>query len=47
MAKADPTRNYYADLEISPDADITEIKKQFKKLGELLTLDFHVGPRDH
>ncbi|KAF2458676.1 hypothetical protein BDY21DRAFT_370872 [Lineolata rhizophorae] len=33
MVKADPTRNYYADLEISSNADTEEIKKQFRKLA--------------
>jgi curved DNA-binding protein CbpA len=28
-------RDYYADLELSQTADITEIKKQFRKLGGL------------
>ncbi|OAA61484.1 Heat shock protein DnaJ [Cordyceps fumosorosea ARSEF 2679] len=28
------TRDYYADLEISPTAEIADIKKQFRKLGE-------------
>lgn len=28
------TRDYYADLELPPTADITEIKKQFRKLGK-------------
>lgn len=27
------TRDYYADLELSPSADVQEIKKQFRKLG--------------
>ncbi|CZS97208.1 uncharacterized protein RAG0_06371 [Rhynchosporium agropyri] len=33
MVKADLTRDYYGDLEITPGADISEIKKQFKKLA--------------
>ncbi|KAL2060889.1 hypothetical protein VTL71DRAFT_8941 [Oculimacula yallundae] len=33
MAKADFTRDYYGDLEIAPGADVSEIKKQFKKLA--------------
>ena len=36
MVKADNRRDYYGDLEVSPDADISEIKKQFKKLGRRL-----------
>lgn len=34
MPKLDPTRNYYADLEVSPTASVDEIKKQFRKLGK-------------
>jgi len=33
MVKADPRRDYYADLELTPAATGEEIKKQFKKLG--------------
>lgn len=33
MAKIDYERDYYADLELPPTADVAEIKKQFKKLG--------------
>lgn len=33
MAKFDATRNYYADLELSPSASSEDIKKQFRKLG--------------
>ncbi|KAH9207719.1 hypothetical protein DL95DRAFT_48865 [Leptodontidium sp. 2 PMI_412] len=33
MVKADLTRDYYGDLEIAPGADVSEIKKQFKKLA--------------
>lgn len=28
-----PSRDYYADLELPPTAEITEIKKQYRKLG--------------
>jgi DnaJ-domain-containing protein 1 len=28
------TRDYYADLELSPTADIQDVKKQFRKLGK-------------
>jgi hypothetical protein len=38
MVKLDYDRDYYADLELPPLADVAEVKKQFKKLGEL-------GPR--
>ena len=34
MVKADLTRDYYGDLELTPAADVAEIKKQFKKLGK-------------
>ena len=30
-----PTRDYYADLELPATADISDIKKQFRKLGKL------------
>lgn len=33
MVKADPKCDYYADLELPPSAEATEIKRQFKKLG--------------
>lgn len=33
MAKADLSRDYYADLELQPGAAEADIKKQFKKLG--------------
>ncbi|KAK8206402.1 DnaJ domain-containing protein, partial [Phyllosticta paracitricarpa] len=33
MVKADPKRNYYADLEVTPDADADDIRKQFRKLA--------------
>jgi hypothetical protein len=34
MVKADNRRDYYGDLEVKPDADASDIKKQFKKLGK-------------
>ncbi len=34
MVKADPKRNYYADLDLQPGADTEDIRKQFLKLGE-------------
>ncbi|KAI9882969.1 MAG: hypothetical protein M1823_005287 [Watsoniomyces obsoletus] len=33
MVKADVKRDYYADLELTKDADIAEVKRQFRKLG--------------
>ena len=36
MVKADNRRDYYGDLEVKPDADTSEIKKQFKKLGKTM-----------
>jgi len=33
MGKADPTRDYYGDLDLDPTASLNDIKKQFKKLG--------------
>ncbi len=35
MVKLDFDRDYYADLELPATADAVEVKKQFKKLGEL------------
>jgi curved DNA-binding protein CbpA len=35
MVKADPKRNYYADLELGPTATTDDIKKQFRNLGSL------------
>lgn len=33
MVKLDYSRDYYADLELSPTADVNDVKKQFRKLG--------------
>ncbi|KUJ16751.1 uncharacterized protein LY89DRAFT_63797 [Mollisia scopiformis] len=33
MVKADLSRDYYGDLELPPNADVADIKKQFKKLA--------------
>ncbi|KAH0536154.1 hypothetical protein FGG08_006941, partial [Glutinoglossum americanum] len=33
MVKPDISRDYYQDLELKPGADLSEIKKQFKKLA--------------
>jgi curved DNA-binding protein CbpA len=33
MVKLDPNRDYYADLELPPTADVSDVKKQFRKLG--------------
>jgi curved DNA-binding protein CbpA len=35
MVKPDYSRDYYADLELPATAEAIEIKKQFKKLGQL------------
>ena len=35
MVKADPRRDYYGDLELSPTADANEIRKQYHKLGRI------------
>ncbi len=34
MVKVDFNRDYYADLELPPTADVNDIKKQFRKLGK-------------
>ena len=34
MVKGDVKRDYYAELGIGKDAHITDIKRQFRKLGE-------------
>ena len=33
MVKADPTRNYYADLKVSANASENEIRKAFRGLA--------------
>jgi DnaJ-class molecular chaperone len=33
MVKPDVQRDYYADLGLTPSADLEDIKKQYKKLG--------------
>ena len=38
MVKAEPDRDYYADLELPPSATANDVKKQFKKLGKILIL---------
>lgn len=38
MGKADAERDYYGDLELEPNADPNEIKRQFKKLGMVMSL---------
>ncbi|KAI1768794.1 hypothetical protein GGR53DRAFT_353579 [Hypoxylon sp. FL1150] len=43
MPKFDKTRNYYADLEVSPSASVDDFKKQFKKLAMLYHPDKNVG----
>ena len=50
MVKVDPSRDYYADLELPASADINDIKKQFKKLGkhfETSRLNFTNIAADH
>ncbi len=36
MAKGDAKRDYYADLEVPNNADIAEIRRQFRRLGVYL-----------
>lgn len=43
MPKFDKTRNYYADLEVSPNASVDDVKRQFKKLAMLYHPDKNVG----
>ncbi|RDW79495.1 hypothetical protein BP6252_04133 [Coleophoma cylindrospora] len=43
MVKADFSRDYYADLELPPSADVNEIKKQFKKLALKYHPDRNIG----
>ena len=33
MVTLEPARDYYGDLELTPDATINDVKKQFRKLG--------------
>jgi DnaJ-domain-containing protein 1 len=35
MARADLSRDYYADLGLTAGADINDINKQYRKLGKL------------
>ncbi len=37
MVKADLTKDYYADLELTSTATETEIKKQFRQLGKAVS----------
>ncbi|KAK4240379.1 hypothetical protein C8A03DRAFT_31515 [Achaetomium macrosporum] len=46
MVKLDYDRDYYADLELPPTADATEVKKQFKKLALLWHPDRNPGRED-
>lgn len=41
MPKFDKTRNYYADLEVSPNASVDDVKRQFKKLGNSICAFVH------
>ncbi|KAJ9640978.1 hypothetical protein H2199_005646 [Coniosporium tulheliwenetii] len=43
MVKADPKRNYYADLDLQPGADTEEIRKQFRKLALIYHPDRNPG----
>jgi hypothetical protein len=44
MAKGDAKRDYYADLEVPNNADIAEIRKQFRRLGVYLGFFFAYIP---
>ena len=39
MPKVDATRNYYADLQVTPASSADDVKKQYRKLGTIS----HVG----
>ncbi|KAI9808441.1 MAG: hypothetical protein M1827_007260 [Pycnora praestabilis] len=43
MVKADIKRDYYADLELEPNADNNDVKKQFKKFALLYHPDRNPG----
>ncbi|OCL04737.1 hypothetical protein AOQ84DRAFT_111508 [Glonium stellatum] len=46
MVKADPKRDYYADLELPQTADTEEIRKQFRKLALKYHPDRNPGRED-
>lgn len=46
MSKLDYSRDYYADLELPPTADINEVKRQFKKLALKYHPDRNLGHED-
>ena len=33
MVTVEPSADYYADLELDPQATIADVKKQYRKLG--------------
>lgn len=35
-------RDYYADLELPPSADVQEVKKQYRKLGNDYSFDIPI-----
>lgn len=35
MVKSDVRKDYYADLGLQPSAEAEDVKRQFRKLGEL------------
>ena len=37
MGKWDPAHDYYAELELSPEASTEEIKKRYRKLGTFIS----------
>ncbi|KAK4917698.1 hypothetical protein LTR66_016920, partial [Elasticomyces elasticus] len=43
MVKADAKRDYYADLDLTPDADSDAIKKKFKELAKQYHPDRNPG----
>jgi len=39
MMEADVTQDYYATLELLPRANVTEIKKRYKELGNIFGME--------
>lgn len=37
MARVDSSRDYYADLELGAGASADDVKKQYRKLGNIIS----------